>query len=92
MLLYTCSLVQLLFTTVADALVWILFKKRVSHVAHYMNDFIFAGAPKVDKCANYLSKVLHTFSELSVPIEPQKISRSNYLHPDPRNRDLHNSD
>ena len=61
-----------IFTAVADALQWILANKGIKNLLHYLDDFIFVSKSKEDAMANK-QILLHTFSELGVPLEPSKL-------------------
>ena len=41
----------LIFTAVADALQWVMQKRGVSYVDHYIDDFITAGKGGSDECS-----------------------------------------
>lgn len=62
----------LLFTTLVDAAEWVIHQKGVTHVWHYVDDFIFVGEPHSDQCTTSMAAALQTFIELGIPIEPEK--------------------
>ena len=62
-----------IFTAVADALTWIMQCQGVDYVLHYLDDFLFVGAPDSPQCANSLSKALSICQQLGVPVAPHKI-------------------
>eukprot|EP00731_Ephydatia_muelleri_P014516 Em0008g236a len=61
-----------IFSAVADALEWILRRRGVDHVAHYLDDFIILGAPHSSQCAHSLRIVVDTCAELGVPLALDK--------------------
>ena len=61
-----------IFSAVADALEWILRRKGVDHVAHYLDDFINLGTPHSSQCADSLRIVVDTCTELGVPLALDK--------------------
>eukprot|EP00731_Ephydatia_muelleri_P007126 Em0003g1374a len=61
-----------IFSAVADALEWILRRKGVDHMAHYLDDFINLGTPHSSQCADSLRIVVDTCAELGVPLALDK--------------------
>ena len=62
----------LLFTAVADALQFIMEKRGVCWVAHYIDDFITLGRPGSTECTENV-RIMHiTCDQLGFPIEPSK--------------------
>ena len=62
----------LIFTAVADALQWIMTKKGVCPVFHYLDDFITLGSPQSDQCLRNLQRLVYTCKQLGVPLEEEK--------------------
>ncbi len=62
----------IIFSAVADALQWIIQKKQVDHLFHYLDDFITVAPPQSDECQQNLAKILETCQLLGVPIETDK--------------------
>ena len=62
-----------IFTALADGLMWAMQKENVPHVIHYLDDFLFAGAPESPQCALSLRKALDVCAQLGVPVAPHKI-------------------
>ena len=58
-----------IFSAVADALQWILTKKGIKNLLHYLNDFIFVSKSG-EVTAAYKQTLLDTFAHLGVPLEP----------------------
>ena len=58
------------FSAVADALQWILTKKGIKKLLHYLDDFIFVSKSR-GVAAAYKQTLLDTFAHLGVPLEPQ---------------------
>ena len=62
-----------IFSTVADALEWILTQQGVSHSIHYLDDFFTVGSPTSKECSNNLHQIMETCKLLGVPLAPEKI-------------------
>ena len=62
----------LIFTAVADALQWIMAKKGVRPVYHYLDDFITLGAPQSAQCQRNLRSIKDTCRLTGVPLEQDK--------------------
>ena len=62
-----------IFSAVADAMLFIMFKNGVGEAIHYLDDFLFAGAPESSECACALSAALSTCDELGFPVAREKI-------------------
>ena len=61
-----------IFNALADALEWIIRSRGVSHVAHYLDDFVVVGAPSSPQCADDLRTLESTCRELGVPLAVAK--------------------
>ena len=61
-----------IFTAVADSIEWILRRRGVVHIAHYLDDFIILGTPHSSRCADSLKIVVDTCAELGVPLALDK--------------------
>ena len=62
-----------IFTAVADALEWCLRRSWVSHIDHYLDDYITMGAPATSECQHNLSLILDKCETLGVPIASEKL-------------------
>ena len=62
-----------IFTAVADAIEWIVRRKGVKHIDHYLYDFIIYGPPESDQCARDLHTTLQTCDRLGVPLAREKL-------------------
>jgi len=62
----------IIFSAVADALLWIMQQKGTLLVFHYLDDFITVGAPKSEQCGDNLSCMLETCLEMGMPVEADK--------------------
>lgn len=62
-----------LFTSLADALEWVLSSKGVEWSIHYIDDFLTAGRPGTDECSRYLDRIKFTCADLGVPLKLTKI-------------------
>ena len=56
----------------ADSIEWILRRRGVVHIAHYLDDFIILGTPHSSQCADSLKIVVDTCAELGVPLALDK--------------------
>ena len=61
-----------IFTAVADALAWALYCRGVRYLLHYLDDFLFIGAPDSPEAAMVASIATDTFRELGVPVATHK--------------------
>jgi len=62
-----------IFTAVADAVEWILKRRGVRFIIHYLDDFLMVGGQEYAACAAQLKTVLNTFEELGLPIAMNKL-------------------
>jgi len=61
-----------IFSAVADALQWILVKKGITNLLHYLDDFIFVSK-SLDEAKRNMLTLVSTFTSLGVPLEPSKL-------------------
>lgn len=61
-----------IFNAVADALEWCLAKQGVTHVYHYLDDFLVIGSPCSDECKANLHTLQVTCKRLGVPLASEK--------------------
>ena len=66
-----CS-APLIFSAVADALQWIMMRKGVRLLFHYIDDFITIGAPDSEECAHNVATMNAVCNETGIPIEQEK--------------------
>ena len=66
-----CS-APMIFSAVADALLWIMLKKGVSWGIHYIDDFLTAGAPHSHECLQNTLIMQSVCEEAGLPMEPSK--------------------
>ena len=62
----------LVFTAVADLITWVLHRRGISHLLHYLDDFLFFGQPGTDEGAMVRSIALDTLQYLGIPVAPNK--------------------
>ena len=62
-----------IFTAIADALEWIVSRRGVAFVDHYLDDFIVLGPRGSPECAQALDTFRQACSELGVPLALDKI-------------------
>ena len=62
----------LIFSAVADALQWIMMRKGVRLLFHYIDDFITIGAPDSEECAHNVATMNAVCNETGIPIEQEK--------------------
>lgn len=61
------------FNSVAEMVEWILLNTlNVSDLMHYLDDFITAGPPGSDRCANNLATSVAACRSLGLPLHPDK--------------------
>ena len=61
-----------IFSVFADALAWVMQDHGVTRQLHYLDDFLFLGAPGSTECATSLQTALHVCSHLGVPVASHK--------------------
>ena len=62
----------LIFTALADALQWIMTRRGVYPVFHYLDDFITLGTPDSLHCQHNLAGIMNTCKDTGVPLEEEK--------------------
>ena len=62
----------LIFSTIADALQWVMERMGVDWVAHYIDDFITMGAPGSNACAANAVLMHEACDQMGLPVEPEK--------------------
>ena len=62
-----------IFSAVAEALEWILRRRGVRGVPHYLDDFLLMGAPGSHECSHVLATTFSTCEELGVPLALDKV-------------------
>ena len=61
-----------IFSSVADALLWIMQQNGVTWGIHYLDDFLTIGLPYSDECLHNIT-IMHTICEKAgMPIEHHK--------------------
>ena len=63
-----------IFTALADSLQWILQRRGVTFVWHYIDDFIVCGPPTSPECHRSLQIMTSTCEELGVPLAKHKVA------------------
>ena len=66
-----------IFNQYAEALEWILRNHGITHVIHYLDDFLIAGKPGLPDCKHALSHMLQICRQLGFPIAEHKIEGPN---------------
>jgi len=61
-----------IFTSIADAVEWIVSKRGAHGIAHYLDDYIVVGAPLSGECERSLQILLDLCAELGIPVAVQK--------------------
>ena len=61
-----------IFTAVADMLEWCAKEQGVTHLFHYLDDYITIGKAESDECKANMVTLLATCERLGVPIAPDK--------------------
>ena len=62
-----------IFSAVAEALEWVLRRRGVRGILHYLDDFLLLGAPGSPECSNALAITFATCEELRVPLAMDKV-------------------
>jgi len=62
----------LIFSAVADALLWIMQRKGVSWAIHYVDDFFTIGRPHTNECQQNMAIMHETCAQAGLPLEPSK--------------------
>ena len=62
-----------IFTAVADGLEWVIRKKGVCHIDHYLDDYVTFGPAGSLECARSLEIIQQTCTELGVPLAVEKL-------------------
>ena len=57
-----------LFNAYADALEWIIRTSGVTHILHYLDDYLVLGAPGSGRCKAALDSMISTCRSLGVPL------------------------
>ena len=60
-----------LFNALADGLSWIMSSKGMRDQLHYLDDFLFIGAPDTGECKEALELALTTCATLGIPVGKQ---------------------
>ena len=60
-----------LFSALTGAMMWILHRKGVRTVLHYLDDFLLLGPPDRQVCRNNLELTLSLCQELGFPVAPE---------------------
>ena len=61
-----------IFSAVADFIAWVLHNHHIAHQLHYLDDFLFLGAPPTDEAQRALDTVLTVFRTLGIPVAVHK--------------------
>ena len=61
-----------IFSAVADMMAWALHWAGIRHLTHYIDDFLFLGAPGMEEGAEILALALRIFQILGVPAAAHK--------------------
>ena len=62
-----------LFNVLADFLSWILEKKGVVPILHYLDDLLVMGPPLSLTCSNHLATITEVCSQLGIPLALEKM-------------------
>ena len=61
-----------IFSAVADFIAWVLHKHGIAHQLHYLDDFLFLGAPHSDEAERVLETVTKVLRMLGIPLAVHK--------------------
>lgn len=62
-----------IFTAVADAMLWVMYNRGLTSGFHYLDDFLFFGAPESRECKDNLDVALSSCVALRVPVAAHKV-------------------
>ena len=62
----------MIFSAIADGLLWIMQKKGVSWAIHYIDDFLTMGAPLTGQCLKNTLIMQSVCDDAGLPMEPSK--------------------
>ena len=62
----------IIFTAVVDGLQWVLIQEGVTHLLHYLHDYIFVSA-SMDKAMGQKSRFMSACSHFGIPLEMSKL-------------------
>jgi len=62
----------LIFSAIADALLYIMLQDGVTWAIHYIDDFLMIGGPRAPECQLNMQRMHRTCSEAGLPLEPEK--------------------
>ena len=62
----------IIFSAVADGLQWVIQRRGIQHLFHYLDDFITIGPARSKVCENNLGTIISTCACLGVPLETEK--------------------
>ena len=62
----------LIFSAIADALLWIMHRRGVSWAIHYVDDFLTMGSPNSNECQSNMEIMQETCTRAGLPLEPAK--------------------
>ena len=61
-----------IFNTLADFIAWVLSRQGIRHQLHYLDDFLFLGAPNSDQGQEFLTTALQSLDRLGIPVARHK--------------------
>ena len=61
-----------IFTAVVDMIAWALHCAGIQNYIHYLDDYLFMGAPLTEKAVRVLSTVLNVLEHLGFPVATNK--------------------
>ena len=62
-----------IFSAVADAVLWMMYDKGLTSGIHYLDDFLFFGAPDTRECEKNLALALEACRDLGIPVATHKV-------------------
>ena len=62
----------LIFSAVADTLLWIMTRRGVAWAIHYVDDFLTMGGSQSDECHRNMALMHDTCAQAGLPLEPSK--------------------
>ena len=69
-LLFGLRSAPIIFTALANGLLWIMINQGIRAVLHYLDDYLLLGDPGTSECADALKLALRLCERLGVPVAP----------------------
>ena len=61
------------FNAIANAIEWMARQQGITHIFHYLDDFLIVGDPDSSEREDHLATLLSIFDHLKIPVAPEKL-------------------